>query len=75
MAGSDTRDESKRVRIFDTTLRDGEQSPGISLNTAALSEDEAAEAMRRTSAWLRLPAADPLRGGAEFETLVDSCLA
>src|SRR6476660_8886019 len=22
-----------RVRIFDTTLRDGEQSPGISLNT------------------------------------------
>ena len=28
-----TRDESNRVRIFDTTLRDGEQSPGISLNT------------------------------------------
>ncbi|MBX5468474.1 MAG: 2-isopropylmalate synthase [Thermoleophilaceae bacterium] len=26
------RDESARVRIFDTTLRDGEQSPGISLN-------------------------------------------
>jgi 2-isopropylmalate synthase len=26
------RDESDRVRIFDTTLRDGEQSPGISLN-------------------------------------------
>ncbi len=23
-----------RVLIFDTTLRDGEQSPGISLNTA-----------------------------------------
>ena len=23
-----------RVHIFDTTLRDGEQSPGISLNTA-----------------------------------------
>jgi 2-isopropylmalate synthase len=33
MAGSDTRDEANRVRIFDTTLRDGEQSPGISLNT------------------------------------------
>ena len=27
-----TRDEAQRVRIFDTTLRDGEQSPGISLN-------------------------------------------
>jgi 2-isopropylmalate synthase len=26
------RDEHNRVRIFDTTLRDGEQSPGISLN-------------------------------------------
>ncbi|HUN79084.1 MAG TPA: 2-isopropylmalate synthase [Solirubrobacteraceae bacterium] len=25
--------EDRRVRIFDTTLRDGEQSPGISLNT------------------------------------------
>ncbi len=28
------RSESNRVRIFDTTLRDGEQSPGISLNKA-----------------------------------------
>ncbi len=27
-----SRQESERVRIFDTTLRDGEQSPGISLN-------------------------------------------
>jgi 2-isopropylmalate synthase len=26
------RDERDRVRVFDTTLRDGEQSPGISLN-------------------------------------------
>ena len=26
--------DSQHVRIFDTTLRDGEQSPGISLNTA-----------------------------------------
>ena len=31
-APSDKRSESNRVRIFDTTLRDGEQSPGISLN-------------------------------------------
>ena len=28
------RDPADRVLIFDTTLRDGEQSPGISLNTA-----------------------------------------
>src|SRR4051795_10907443 len=27
------RDDANRVHIFDTTLRDGEQSPGISLNT------------------------------------------
>ena len=26
------RIEQNRVKIFDTTLRDGEQSPGISLN-------------------------------------------
>ena len=28
------RSDANRVHIFDTTLRDGEQSPGISLNTA-----------------------------------------
>jgi len=33
MAVEPTRSDSDRVRIFDTTLRDGEQSPGISLNT------------------------------------------
>jgi 2-isopropylmalate synthase len=29
---TDRRDERNRVKVFDTTLRDGEQSPGISLN-------------------------------------------
>src|SRR6202795_5366764 len=31
--GRPGREDAKRVLIFDTTLRDGEQSPGISLNT------------------------------------------
>src|SRR6266540_2153226 len=33
MSGHEPASESNRVHIFDTTLRDGEQSPGISLNT------------------------------------------
>ena len=32
MTDIDARDDANRVLIFDTTLRDGEQSPGISLN-------------------------------------------
>jgi 2-isopropylmalate synthase len=31
---ADIKNDADRVHIFDTTLRDGEQSPGISLNTA-----------------------------------------
>src|SRR3990170_2464983 len=31
---TDVQSDANRVHIFDTTLRDGEQSPGISLNTA-----------------------------------------
>ena len=33
MSGPGSVSEQDRVHIFDTTLRDGEQSPGISLNT------------------------------------------
>jgi 2-isopropylmalate synthase len=33
MSGRQAAPDHKRVEIFDTTLRDGEQSPGISLNT------------------------------------------
>jgi uncharacterized NAD-dependent epimerase/dehydratase family protein len=48
---------------------------GVSLNTSALSDADAAAAIARTSAELSLPAADPVRGGDAFERLVDSCLA
>src|SRR5581483_2141198 len=33
MSGPGSVPDEQRVHIFDTTLRDGEQSPGISLNT------------------------------------------
>jgi uncharacterized NAD-dependent epimerase/dehydratase family protein len=48
---------------------------GISLNTSSLTAEEAAAVLARTSAWTKLPAADPMRRGSEFERLVDSCLA
>jgi uncharacterized NAD-dependent epimerase/dehydratase family protein len=48
---------------------------GVSLNTSALSHDQARALIERTSASLSLPVADPMRGGAGFDALVDSCLA
>ncbi len=48
---------------------------GISFNTASLSPADAGALMERTSREMRLPVADPLRGGAAFERLVDCCLA
>lgn len=48
---------------------------GISLNTAALSASEAEAVIMETSANLRLPVADPMRGGEAFEQLVDACLS
>ncbi|MGY6532416.1 DUF1611 domain-containing protein [Glycocaulis sp.] len=47
---------------------------GISLNTSKLSEDEARRAIETESRRTGLPCADPIRGGAAFDTLVDSCL-
>ena len=66
--------------IIDLTLRLGSptnpaiRAGGISLNTSAFDEEEARELLAAESARLRLPVADPIRGGAEFERLVDSCL-
>jgi uncharacterized NAD-dependent epimerase/dehydratase family protein len=47
---------------------------GVSLNTSALSEEQARALVQQTSASLALPVADPLRDGAVFDALVHSCL-
>jgi uncharacterized NAD-dependent epimerase/dehydratase family protein len=47
---------------------------GVSLNTSAFSPEDAAAILAETSQRLGLPAADPIRGGAEFDRLVESCL-
>ncbi|HEX3122837.1 MAG TPA: DUF1611 domain-containing protein, partial [Rhodanobacteraceae bacterium] len=48
---------------------------GVSLNTGALNSDAARALFASESARLGLPVADPMRGGEEFERLVDACLA
>lgn len=48
---------------------------GICLNTAALEVNAARALLAQEQARLGLPVADPIRGGAEFERLIDSCLA
>ena len=48
---------------------------GVSLNTAALAEREAADVLLATQDRLGLPCADPMRSGAALERLVDACLA
>lgn len=47
---------------------------GISLNTAGLGEAAARAKLAECSEALRLPVADPMRGGPEFERLVAECL-
>ena len=65
---------------IDMTVRLGRRTnpaircAGVSLNTGALNADAAVELLARESARLGLPVADPMRGGAEFERLVDACL-
>jgi uncharacterized NAD-dependent epimerase/dehydratase family protein len=67
--------------IIDLTIRLGSRTNpairvgGISFNTSALREDQALEIIAAESARLGLPVADPMRGGEDFERLVDSCLA
>jgi uncharacterized NAD-dependent epimerase/dehydratase family protein len=47
---------------------------GVSLNTSKLAPGEAQRLLATESARLGLPVADPIRGGAPFEALVDNCL-
>ena len=47
---------------------------GVSLNTSQLSEREAQQFIAAESKRLSLPVADPIRGGDEFERLIDNCL-
>lgn len=48
---------------------------GVSLNTSRLDDAQARGMLAVLSSELRVPVADPLRGGAELDGLVDACLA
>jgi uncharacterized NAD-dependent epimerase/dehydratase family protein len=48
---------------------------GISLDTSRLDEEAAHRLLADQSAQYKLPVADPIRGGVEFEALIDACLA
>ena len=48
---------------------------GVSLNSSALEPSAAAALFARESERLGMPVADPIRGGAAFDALVDACLA
>jgi uncharacterized NAD-dependent epimerase/dehydratase family protein len=47
---------------------------GVSLNTSKLSTADALAEIVRETARLALPVADPIRGGSEFDSLVEACL-
>ena len=47
---------------------------GVSLNTSAMDEAEADALCASETARLGLPVADPIRGGAAFDALIEECL-
>jgi uncharacterized NAD-dependent epimerase/dehydratase family protein len=47
---------------------------GVALNTSALGDVEAQSLLDEHSKALRLPVADPIRGGRSFDLLIDECL-
>jgi uncharacterized NAD-dependent epimerase/dehydratase family protein len=66
---------------IDLTVRLGRRTnpaircAGVCLNTSRLEATLAQQLCVRESSRLALPVADPMRGGAEFERLIDACLA
>jgi 2-isopropylmalate synthase len=62
----DARDPAKRVRFFDTTLRDGEQSPGIYLNTRE--KIEIAHQLRKLGVDI-IEAGFPIASPGDFEAV------
>jgi D-glutamate N-acetyltransferase len=66
--------------IIDLTIKLGRRTNlairvgGVSLNTSGLRDAEALALMARESVRLGLAVADPIRGGPDFDTLIDSCL-
>jgi uncharacterized NAD-dependent epimerase/dehydratase family protein len=52
----------------------GARCAGVSLNTSRLGAEGARELLAAERARLGVPVADPMRGGVEFERLVDACL-
>ena len=63
---SEDRDTAERVVIFDTTLRDGEQAPGISLDTAE--KLEIAEQLARLGVDV-IEAGFPVTSQGDFESV------
>ena len=67
--------------IIELTIRLGRRTNpgirvgGVSFNTSGLGDAESLALMAKESVRLGLPVADPIRGGADFETLIDSCLS
>ncbi|MBS0418457.1 MAG: DUF1611 domain-containing protein [Proteobacteria bacterium] len=53
----------------------GIRCAGVSLNTSQLDDAAARDLLAMQSQRLGMPVADPIRGGAEFEQLVNACLA
>ena len=67
--------------VIDMTVRLGRRTnpaircAGVSLNTSRLDESAARQLMSDEARRLKLPVADPMRGGVEFERLVDACVS
>ncbi len=65
--------------VIDMTVRLGRRTnpaircAGVSLNTSRLDESAARQLLADETHRLKLPAADPMRGGVEFDGLVDAC--